>query len=303
MCTSPRTASFNDDGSINFSYKHYNKELVPFQLPCGKCVECLLERSREWSIRCVHEASCHQNNSFITLTYAPEHIPKDGKLNYYDFQLFLKKLRKHSKINFSFFMCGEYGEQTLRPHYHACLFGIDFPDKVLERQNIHGDDIWSSQTLTKIWGLGHTELGSVTQKSAGYVARYVLKKQTPDAPQGFQKMSLKNAIGKTFIEKWFRDVFIAARGSIILSDGTKTKIPRYYEKWFKKNHPDLWLTYVTQTKVENTNRLQAKAESEHDIYLKEKFARGLEAYSYKSPLARKREILKEKSLKLKRSFL
>ena len=188
MCTSPRTASYNSDGSINFSKKHHNKELVPFQLPCGKCAECLLERARDWSIRCTHEAKMHTQNAFITLTYADEHLPADGKLKYLDFQLFMKRLRKHCGKEISYFMCGEYGEKTARPHYHACIFGYDFDDKKKIRENALGDEIWNSEKLTELWGLGHTEIGSVTQQYAGYVARYVLKKQNPEAPQGFQKM-------------------------------------------------------------------------------------------------------------------
>jgi len=89
MCTSPRTASYNADGSINFSKKKHNREMVPFNLPCGKCVECLLERARDWSIRCTHEASTHAKNAFITLTYSDDNLPSDGKLDYYDFQLFI----------------------------------------------------------------------------------------------------------------------------------------------------------------------------------------------------------------------
>lgn len=306
MCTSPRTASFNLDGSINFSKKHYNEEMVPFQLPCGKCVECLLERSRDWAIRCTHEASMHAQNCFITLTYADDKLPSDGKLRHLDFQLFMKRLRRHSKLELGFFMCGEYGEKTARPHYHACIFGFDFVDKVKVRQNDLGDDIWNSETLTKLWGFGHTELGSVTQKSAGYVARYVLKKQNPDAPQGYQKMSRKHAIGKRFIEKWFEDIFIYGRGSLILSDGTKTKIPRYYEKWFRDNHPELWLTYVTKVKPINTSRLRHKAESEHAIYMAELKTRSdnfKPTWNYKTPLARKRDVLKSKLNQLKRKFL
>lgn len=252
MCTSPRTASFNEDGSINFSQKTHNREMVPFKLPCGKCIECLLERARDWSIRCIHEAKMYEHNCFITLTYAPEHLPSDGKLKHDDFQLFMKKLRKLTQNEIAFFMCGEYGEETQRPHYHACIFNYDFPDKKPERENKHGDQIWTSDLLEKTWGLGRTELGSVTQKSAGYTARYILKKQNPDALQGYQKMSRKHAIGKKYIEKWWSDTFIARRGSILLIDGTRSKIPRYYEKWLQKNHPNEWITYVTQVKLENT---------------------------------------------------
>lgn len=303
MCTSPRSASFNLDGSINFSKKYYNKQMVPFQLPCGKCTECLLERARDWSVRCVHESKMHTDNCFITLTYSDENLPSDAKLNYFDFQLFMKRLRSYTKNqNIGFFMCGEYGEQTNRPHYHACIFGHDFSDKIKIRENMHGDQIWSSKILNEIWGLGHTELGSVTQKSASYVARYILKKQA-NQNLGFQKMSRKNAIGKKWIEKWYQDVFVNASGSIILSDGTKTKIPRYYEKWLRINQPDLWISYVTQTKLQNTERLKKKAEIEHAIFLEERSKRGVNGYNYKSPLARKREILKHKQKQLKRSFL
>lgn len=303
MCTSPRTASFNEDGSINFSKAKHNREMVPFKVPCGKCAECLLERARDWGTRCMHEASTHAQNAFITLTYAPEHLPPDGKLDYKDYQDFMKRLRKVAGPDIGFFMCGEYGEQTQRPHYHACIFGYDFPDKIPDRQNEHGDQCWTSEMLDKIWGKGKTELGSVTQKSAGYVARYILKKQSPESPQGFQKMSRKNAIGKNYIAQWFKDLFIYARGSVILSDGTKTKIPRYYEKWLKNNEPEIWKDYVTLTKPNNTARLTQKAETEHEIYLAERAKRKLNGHSYKSPLARKRDILKHKQKQLKRSFL
>ena len=308
MCTSPRSASFNLDGSINFSKKKHNREMVPFQLPCGKCTECLLERARDWSTRCIHEASTHAENSFITLTYSDQHLPPDRKLHYLDFQLFMKRLRKLTNHEIGFFMCGEYGEETQRPHYHACIFGYDFPDKKYLRSNEHGDQIWTSKLLDETWGfndpvLKPNEVGSITQKSAGYVARYVLKKQDPNAPQGFQKMSRTNAIGKRFIERWWEAVFVNARGSVILIDGTKTKVPRYYEKWLKENKPEEWLCYVTETKPKNTERLRKKAEAEHQIFLEERQKRGINGYSYLSPLARKREILKAKVQQLKRKFL
>jgi len=301
MCTSPRNASYNSDGSINFSKKHYNKELVPFQLPCGKCAECLLERARQWSIRCLHEARSHENNCFITLTYADEKLPPDNKLRYLDFQLFMKRLRKKYGPEIGFFMCGEYGDQTHRPHYHACLFGLDFEDKKLVRKNDHGDDVWNSEKLTEIWTHGHTEIGSVTQKSAGYVARYILKKQGHEQ-KCFQKMSVKNAIGKKWIERHWKDVFVHARGSIILSDGSSSKIPRYYEKWFRENKEEEWLCYIEKIKIVNTKRLEKKAKEEHEIYLSEMRKRKIQ-WNYKTPLARKRKIIAEKAKQLKRGFL
>lgn len=307
MCTSPRSATYHESGKINFSMKHPNKEFVPFQLPCGKCAECLLERARDWSIRCIHEASTYENNCFITLTYSPENLPLDGQLNHFHFQLFMKRLRKYAKSDeIGFFMCGEYGDQTLRPHYHACIFGFDFDDKKPVRQNKLGDQIWNSEKLTELWGLGHTELGSVTQQSAGYVARYILKKQKNNGLLPYQKMSRKHAIGKRFIEKYWRDVFLNATGSIILSDGSRSKVPRYYEKWLQKYQPETWTRYVTQIKLENTSRLQKKAELEMEVYKKElndRYLNDKSQHDYKSPLARKREALKQKIKQLKRTFL
>ena len=63
-------------------------------VPCGQCIGCLLERSRQWAMRCSHEASLYDENCFITLTYDDEHLPPDGCLNKEHFQKFMKRLRK-----------------------------------------------------------------------------------------------------------------------------------------------------------------------------------------------------------------
>ena len=151
-------------------------------VPCGQCIGCRLERSRQWAIRCVHEASLHTDNCFITLTYSPDCLPSDGSLNHDDFQKFFKRLRKHiAPKKIRYYMCGEYGEDLQqpsklgRPHFHACLFGLDFDDKQLY---IVRDDVklYTSATLEKIWGKGFVTIGDVTFESAAYVARYIAKK-------------------------------------------------------------------------------------------------------------------------------
>jgi hypothetical protein len=309
MCTSPRAVQFNHDGSLNWRRDFFNPTMEPFQVPCGKCAECLLERARDWSIRCLHESKMHDKSCFITLTYSDKYLPTNKKLDHSHYQNFMYKLRQRFGTGIGFFMCGEYGTKTLRPHYHACLFGIDFPDKNLYGKTDLSHDLWTSDILDTLWGMNDpiecpNKIGAVTQQSAGYVARYVLKKQDKDHPQGYQKMSRANAIGKSWIQKWYSDVFISAKGSIILDDGTKTKVPRYYEKWLKTNKPEIWTDYVTHTKIINTERLKKKAEQEHEIYLNELSKRkSFDTRHYKSPLARKREILKHKQKQLKRNFL
>lgn len=203
-CYNPRTVSFDRYGKIAFSPKHFAHELVPFIVPCGKCIACRLEYSKQWAIRCVHESDLHAKSCFVTLTYDNDHLPANGSLLYEDFRLFFKRLRHKYGKGIGYFMCGEYGETYGRPHYHALIFGHDFQDKQLKRQNDQGNECYTSSELDDLWNKGRTELGSVTFESAAYVARYITKKITGEAAaehyQGltpeFAKISTKYAIEK-----------------------------------------------------------------------------------------------------------
>jgi len=61
-------------------YAHQGLVDMPVTIPCGRCVGCRLERSRQWAMRCMHEASLHEENIFITLTYNPENLPEGNTL-------------------------------------------------------------------------------------------------------------------------------------------------------------------------------------------------------------------------------
>jgi len=250
-CTSPRTVGFKADGkTISWSPRQRSKEFAEFQLPCGKCIECRLDYARQWAVRCVHEAQMHEKNSFITLTYDDEHLG-DGRLHYEDFQKFMKRLRKTQNDPIGVFVTGEYGEKTKRPHWHAILFNWRPSDLKHKYTNDGGDQVFTSENLERLWPQGNSELGSVTFKSAGYCARYAAKKLVHGYDDSHEfhpisKKSSKHAIGKTWLEKYWQDVFL--HGSLILSDGTSIGVPRYYEKWLKQHKPQEWLAYVTQTK-------------------------------------------------------
>ena len=136
-CYHPMPAVRMVDGSVKFISRNKRGVDGTLELPCGQCIGCRLERSRQWAVRCLHEASLHENNSFITLTYDDASMPLGGSLCYRDFQLFMKQLRKVTgKV--TFYCGGEYGEQLSRPHYHACIFGFDFPDKVYFKKSSDG---------------------------------------------------------------------------------------------------------------------------------------------------------------------
>jgi len=245
-CYNPRTVSFDRYGKIAFSPKHFAHELVPFKVPCGKCIACRLEYSKQWAIRCVHESDLHAKSCFVTLTYDNDHIPPNGSLLYEDFRLFFKRLRNKYGKGIGYFMCGEYGETHGRPHYHALIFGHDFQDKQLKRQNAQGNECYTSTELDDLWKNGRTELGSVTFESAAYVARYITKKITGEAAaehyQGltpeFAKMSTKYAIGKKWLEKYYEDIFNSGR--LTIRGGHTSSIPRYYEKWLLKFHKEIY---------------------------------------------------------------
>lgn len=155
-------------------------------VPCGKCLNCCADRSRDWSIRLLLELEVMKNAVFVTLTYNDDHLPLmpgsgTPTLCVRDVQLFFKRLRK--KFNprkIRFFLCGEYGSNTHRPHYHAILFGLslnDFSDLRPVSKNELGQTLYTSPTFEKVWQNGFVSLGEVTFHSCNYVARYTLKKQ------------------------------------------------------------------------------------------------------------------------------
>lgn len=214
-------------------------------IPCGKCMGCRLERSRQWAVRCMHEASMFEDNCFLTLTYSPENVPADGSLDKSVYPAFMKRLREcYSDFRMKYFMCGEYGEQLGRPHYHSCLFGFDFPDKKPWKR-VSGGMLYVSAELERLWKLGFCTIGSLTFDSAAYVARYCTKKINGDMAdahyQGrqpeFSLQSNKPGIGASWYDKWKRDCFPS---DYLVVNGAKCKPPRYYEKKLEKEDPLLF---------------------------------------------------------------
>ena len=221
-------------------------------LPCGQCVGCRLQRAATWALRCVHESKMYEQNSFITLTYNDANLPEDWSLRHDDWQKFMKRLKERvrysgDKRNIRFYMCGEYGEKFGRPHYHACMFNYDFPDKKYKRVNALGDKIYTSELLDDVWNMadpGVCEIGSVSIQSAGYVARYIMKKVTGDdavAHYGERKPEythMSKGIGKAWFEKNRRDVFPS---DFLVHDGKKLAVPRYYGELYELNFPSAML--------------------------------------------------------------
>lgn len=211
----------------------------PVSVPCGRCLGCRLERAREWAVRCMHEASLHEANCFVTLTYDDAHVPKDGSLRPEDFVKFMKRLR-HRAPGVRFVQCGEYGEKVGRPHHHALLFGADFRDRVFYRER-NGVRLDTSQELGELWPFGFSTVGEVTFDSAGYVARYTLKKigQESRVKEGRKEeyftMSRRPGIGRGWIDRFMGDVYPSDE---LVINGHVTKPPRYYDDLAAKRMPE-----------------------------------------------------------------
>jgi len=238
-------------------------------IPCGQCIGCRLERSRQWAIRIMKESKLHDRNSFLTLTYTDDYLPyhwhdATGKkitcprptLNLEDIQLFLKRLRKHFAPNrLRFFQCGEYGESTLRPHHHVILFGEDFcKDRVRVENSRSGFPQYKSQLLHNLWGKNSAPwqdafitISDVSFESAAYTARYALKKISGpgqsfilrNAKPEYVTMSRNPGIASAYFDEFQNDIY--PHDEIIPEIGRPPSLPpKYFDKLLEKVDPDLF---------------------------------------------------------------
>ncbi len=262
----PKTGKF----PLVFKLQDSNASLIcpPIMLPCGRCIGCRMAKSKEWAIRCVHESSLHNASAFVTLTYEDQHLPLNNSLKLRDYQLFMKRLRKQSKKKIRFYAAGEYGDVNMRPHYHALLFGIEFPDKkFFTKQN--DMPIYTSEFLSETWEKGFCSIGEVTMQSAAYVARYVMKKATGEhAEQKYNHtdqygeihqieperatMSRKPGIAGDWFKKYRTDVY---PDDFIIINGRKFSTPKFYDRQMEMIDPKLFSRLQFTRKKSGRRRL------------------------------------------------
>lgn len=229
-CLCPIPLRIKDKGNILHYSKFKNSEGKDFTsgflyVPCGQCIACRLNYAKLWSIRMMQELRKHDSACFATLTYDDEHLPVDHKLHKEDLQNFWKRLRKERNVRY--FCCGEYGDQFGRPHYHAIIYNVS----PLE-----------TDLIRKHWQQGNVKLGTVTEDSCNYVAKYMTKKlrgralqemlqQDPEYQNEFVLMSRRPGIGGDLDEAMVK--FIKENG-FVYRKGFKSALPRYYKD---KIHP------------------------------------------------------------------
>jgi len=251
-CFDPLFAS-DDDGLVTIKPDRLSALSTDGQymeLSCGQCASCRANRARDWAIRCVHESQMHtrrvgrghiQKGCFITLTYNDQELPSDGNLDVSHWQNFAKKLRRDVGP-FRFLHCGEYGDRTGRPHYHACLFGIDFTEDRYEWNSSADHHITRSETLEATWGRGFCTIGPLNYATARYTAGYVVKKLRKNQREYFDvqakpeyiTMSRRPGLGKSWFDKYWRDVY--PKDQVTLA-GKTFRPPKYYDKLLREMDP------------------------------------------------------------------
>lgn len=156
-----------------------------YRVPCGQCRVCRFARAREWAVRIMHELPYHSSSVFVTLTYGDHSIPYDGSLEVESLQRFFKRLRRRlDGRRIKYYACGEYGDQTGRPHYHAVIFGVSLEEHELGARAKESDSwVALSGPVVSAWSedqvpIGMVTIGMVVWKSALYVAKYIRKLKT-----------------------------------------------------------------------------------------------------------------------------
>lgn len=283
MCTREITAYQNPTGGRPiFGWEGEKLGLPVLKLPCGKCPDCQKNYYTSWATRGSRELANWDSNVFVTLTYNDEHLPPNNSLEKKHVQDFIKRLKreKGSSIQNPIrqIYCGEYGERTRRPHYHAILFNCDLEDRKPHYKTPQGHQVFTSESLTRLWGKGFAEFGYAEPGSVAYLFKYILKKKSKKEkknPLIIERDGITYEVAHEFIEA-SRNPGIGAhmRGTHSLKkgylsvNGVKQKLPKYYLEWLRVNDPEtfdhisnLKFDFMSNKKPESSLRKKQREET------------------------------------------
>lgn len=287
MCTREITAFQNPTGGRPiFGWEGVKQGLPELKLPCGKCPECQKDYYTNWATRGDRELKRWETSVFITLTYDDSHLPPNMSLNKKEIQDFIKRVKKHfgstkeNPIRQSY--CGEYGEDNKRPHYHAILFNCDFTDKRRHFLTDQGHQVYTSDTLTRLWGRGIATFGYASAATIAYLYKYILKKKSRKEklnPLIIEHEGITYEVAHEFIESsrnpgigaHMRDDLSIKKGYLSV-DGVKKKLPKYYLEHLKKHDTNTYETlqdrkfnFMSQLPKESPLRKKQKEEAQKKL--------------------------------------
>lgn len=281
-CTNPLKVFFKLDsaGKKQLTFYNPNTFKLPFdsypvenrlEIPCGQCISCRLNYSRNWAIRCMLEASTSKDCYFITLTYGDK-LSDTARSNFSidentgdildsfvshtlvkrHLQLFIKRLRKYFSDHYNldgirFFACGEYGPSNMRPHYHLIVFNCPIPDLEFHHNNFRGDIFYSSKIIDDLWGYGFTTIGDCNYETCSYTARYIMKKQKGKGSKIYNElgiippfvvMSRRPGIAREWFDSHSEDIYSFDQLVLSRRDGKpiKARPPSYFDKLYDIDH-------------------------------------------------------------------
>ncbi|UIB81351.1 replication initiator protein [Flyfo microvirus Tbat1_59] len=226
------------------------------EVPCGKCLECKKGRVDAWALRLQTQLLHSDSAQFITLTYDDNNLPYSNNGNmslyYVDTQRFLKRLRKRNDSKtankIKYYLVGEYGSQTYRPHYHCIIFNVVDPDDI-----------------RAAWTHGHVDIGRVEDASIYYTLKYVTKNlhktihDTDDLDDRLPERALMSkGLGLDFLTpamvKYFKE---SPERPVTLKGGTKIGLPRYFrDKLFTDNEIERRNKHLSKHLEKRLERLQ-----------------------------------------------
>lgn len=249
VCTSPIWIKINYPVKGPLGLRPY------LQVPCGRCMSCRIRRRAEWTTRLYHEMGYHNDCKFVTLTYECNPVT----LNPDDTKNFVKRYRKNSKAKIKYYLVGEYGDTTNRPHYHAIIFS----DKPITDKDIRS-----------CWGLGLTSTDSCTRESIQYVAGYIEKKLLGDDAVKYKEAGIcppfsrsSQGLGKAFAVDNAKQI---TDNLDITVYGKHVGIPKYYRKVLGLTATQM-LSVVSDQAVENKMKWKQRGvEKDIDIYYEAK---------------------------------
>lgn len=248
--------------------KAFKTPLEEMEVPCGKCIGCRLDYSRQWANRCMLEAKSWTDNYMITLTYDDDHahwvrgvdqdtgeITNVTTLEPEDITKFMKDLRRsysyhNGKKNIRFYGCGEYGSKTHRAHMHIILFNCYIEDLEPFFLNKDKQQVYLSERIRGIWGKGIVSVVKLEWQVAAYVARYVMKKRKgKESKEWYEKlgiqpefvrMSRKPGIGRNYYEENRDTIYAADEIHLERKNGNVMTIKpcKYYDRLFDLDSPE-----------------------------------------------------------------
>lgn len=206
----------------------------PVKVPCGNCLTCIATSRIFKSHRVMYDvgflAKKGIGSTFLTLTIE-DGFADTMSLHKSDFQKFMKRLRKNSKLKFKHVSIGDYGETHARPHYHSLLIGL--PDEI------------ALPYAKKSWKFGFVDVEPITSQNCNYVLRYISLIRNKNYRDLFASQGLDSpfyvqsrGIGEYLFSSNFNH--ITERGKYFYK-GRFYNVPPYYLSKYglAPNNPDL----------------------------------------------------------------